>query len=935
MNETLTETLTEIASPPLLLVDGSSYLFRAYFALPDLRTKDDFPTGAISGVANMLAKLRKSYLDSLIIVVFDAKGKTFRDELYEQYKGQRPPMPDDLRQQIEPIHQLVVDLGYPLIMESGVEADDVIGTLAVEASKNQQTVIIVTGDKDMAQLVDDRVSTFNPMNDKHYDRQGVIEKFGVPPEQIIDYLAVIGDKADNIPGIPGVGEKSAVPILQALGSIEGLYDDLEAIRTLEFRGAKKMPEKIAEHKDIALLSKLLATIKLDVELDLNVLTTKNGEPNKENLMAFYTRYEMGRHLRQIESAPDSSQSSVNQQANQSVDIEEQPSAPAFDSVPIEYETVLDNERWQHWLQQLSQSKLFAFDTETTSLNTLEAEIVGISVSIEPGKAIYVPFTHDYLGAPDQLARAQVLNDLKPLLESKTIGVIGQNLKYDISVLKQYDITIQGGVFDTMLQSYLLHSVGRHDMNSLADKHLGHQCVSFETIAGKGAKQLTFNQIDLELAGFYAAEDADVCLRLHQHFWPQLEAQPAMLQLYKEIEWPVAALLSQIEMSGTLVDAAMLHQQSKLLGVAILETQEQIFAIAGTEFNIGSPAQLQKVMYEEMGLPSKKKTPKGQPSTAEDALQELAESYEFPKHILHFRSLSKLKSTYTDKLPKMIAPQTGRIHTSYHQAVTVTGRLSSTDPNLQNIPIKSEQGRQIRCAFIAPEGYSVVAADYSQIELRIMAHLSGDETLQQAFINGLDVHSATAAEVFGVDIKDVSAQQRRSAKAINFGLMYGMSAFGLAKQLGEGRKQAQQYIDRYFERYPGVKQFMNQIRSDAKQNGYVETLFGRRLPLANINNSNPMLRQGAERAAINAPMQGTAADIIKKAMIDVQHWLKANYPDTILTMQVHDELVFEVKDSELEPVMQGIKDKMEAVGNDRLAVALEVEVNVGTNWNEAH
>ncbi len=914
----MTQTVTH---SPIILVDGSSYLFRAYFALPDLRTKDNFPTGAISGVSNMLAKLSKSYPDSPIVVVFDAKGKTFRDELYEQYKDHRPPMPDDLRQQIVPIHQMVKLLGYPFIMESGVEADDVIGTLAIKAAKASRDVIIATGDKDMAQLVNQHITLFNPMNDVFLNRDGVIEKFGVPPEQIIDYLAIIGDKVDNIPGIPGVGEKSAVPILNALPTIEALYADLEAIRELDFRGAKKMPEKIAEHKETALLSKQLATIKLDVNLIEDVLTITNTAADKEQLRNFYQRYEMNRQLNQLDKANNSD-------TTNKPDIEIQP------LTEINYECILTLERWHYWLDKLKQANIFAFDTETTSLNPIEAEIVGFSIAVTAGSAAYVPVAHQYLGAPVQLDRAQILNDIKPLLEDESKAIIGQNLKYDASVLSKYKIGIKGLVYDTMLESYLLNAVGsKHDMNTLAQKYLNHSCVSFETIAGKGSGQLTFDQIDLEQASHYAAEDADICLRLHQYFWQQF-SEP-LKELYQNIEWPTAAVLTQMEMSGTLVDAAMLTTQSVALGSEIEQIQTEIYALSGTEFNISSPQQLQKIMYEDMQLPSKKKTPRGQPSTAEDALQELAESYEFPRLILHYRSLTKLKSTYTDKLPKMISPITGRIHTSYHQAVTATGRLSSSDPNLQNIPIRSEQGKQIRSAFIAPSGYSVVAADYSQIELRIMAHLSGDASLQHAFANNMDVHNATAAEVFDCSINEVTSDQRRSAKAINFGLMYGMSAFGLAKQLGEGRKQAQAYIDRYFERYPGVKQFMNQIRSDAKENGYVETLFGRRLPLPYINSSNPMQRQGAERAAINAPMQGTAADIIKLAMISIQNWLVSEHTLTKLTMQVHDELVFEVPNTELESVMQGIKQRMETIASNRLSVPLVVDINSGTNWNKAH
>ncbi|MEH6589309.1 MAG: DNA polymerase I [Halioglobus sp.] len=898
---------------PIVLVDGSSYVYRAFHALPPLANSKGHATGAVKGVINMLRRLQKDYPHSPIAVIFDAKGKTFRDDIYPEYKANRPPMPDELREQIEPIHEIVKAMGLPYICTPGVEADDVIGTLAHQASQQGLNIVISTGDKDMAQLVDSRVTLVNTMTETVMDEQGVVDKFGIPPSLIIDYLALMGDKVDNIPGVAGVGEKTALALLQGLGSVEDIYKNLDKVASLEFRGAKTMAAKLEAEHEKALLSYTLATIKIDVELDQTPAELANGEQDRERLLHWFTELEFRSWVEEL------------------VDGEEV--APA-EAIETDYEIITDEPRLEHWLEQLAAAQVFAFDTETTSLDYMDARIVGLSFAVEAGTAAYVPLAHDYLGAPVQLDRDQVLARIKPLLEDPAQLKVGQNLKYDASVLANHDICLRGIAFDTMLESYVLDSTAtRHDMDSLALKYLGCSTIHFEDIAGKGAKQLKFNQITVEEAGPYAAEDADITLRLHQKLWPQLESEPALRSVFETIELPLVPILSRIERQGALISRQLLVEQSAELGARLEELQAQTYDLAGQEFNLGSPKQLGEILFEKLQLPVIKKTPKGAPSTAEDVLAELALDYPLPKLLLEYRSLSKLKSTYTDKLPQMINPQTGRVHTSYHQAVTATGRLSSSNPNLQNIPIRTEEGRRIRQAFIAPPGYKIIAADYSQIELRIMAHLSGDAGLLTAFSEGLDVHKATAAEVFDVELANVSGDQRRKAKAINFGLIYGMSAFGLAKQLHLSRKEAQQYIDRYFERYPGVQEYMNSTRALAKEQGYVETLFGRRLYLPEINARNKMRVQAAERTAINAPMQGTAADIIKKAMLDVDSWLSQGDVDARMVMQVHDELVLEVAEVEVATVSTEVCRLMSEAAS--LAVPLLVEAGVGNNWDEAH
>ena len=907
-------------SAPLVLVDGSSYLYRAFHALPPLVSSKGQPTGAIKGVVNMLRRMQSDYPDSEVVVVFDAKGKTFRDDIYPEYKAHRPPMPDDLRCQIEPLHAVIRAMGLPLLVIEGVEADDVIGTLAAMATEAGKDCVVSTGDKDMAQLVNQHVTLVNTMTDTVMDIPGVQNKFGIGPELIIDFLALMGDKVDNIPGVPGVGEKTALALLQNLGGLESIYANLDKVPTLTFRGAKTMPKKLEDNREQAFLSYELATIKTDVELSLTLSDLRNVNPERETLLHWFQELEFKGWINQLQKEGDEETGA------------EPASAPA--AVERVYETVLTEADFTRWMDQLKQASLFAFDTETTSLDYMQAELVGVSFSVEAGKAAYVPFAHDYLDAPVQLERDYVLGALKPLLESEKHLKVGQNLKYDKSVLARYDITLHGIAFDTMLESYVLDSTGtRHDMDSLSLKYLGESTVSFEDIAGKGAKQLTFNQISLEQAGPYAAEDADITLRLHQTLWPKLEADAPLKSVFESIELPLVGILSRMERTGALVDANLLGEQSIELADRLQVLEREAFDIAGQEFNLGSPKQLQELLFNKLGLPVIKKTPKGQPSTAEEVLEELALSHELPRLILEHRSLSKLKSTYTDKLPRMVNPVSGRIHTSYHQAVTATGRLSSSEPNLQNIPVRTGEGRRIRQAFIAPKGYKVVAADYSQIELRIMAHLSKDEGLLNAFAHGLDVHKATAAEVFGVPLDSVTADQRRSAKAINFGLIYGMSAFGLAKQLGISRQSAQEYVDLYFERYPGVKDYMERTRKQAHEQGYVETLFGRRLHLPEINARNKMRQQAAERTAINAPMQGTAADIIKKAMIGVDQWLVESGLDARMVMQVHDELVLEVAEGCLEIVVDGLREHMTAAAE--LAIPLLVDVGIGDNWDEAH
>ncbi len=915
--------------PSLILVDGSSYLYRAFFASQqaDMRTKEGFPTGAVRVVTSMLRSLIKQYPNSPVVVVFDAKGKTFRDELFVEYKSQRPPMPDDLRLQIEPIHDIIRAMGLPLLVVDGVEADDVIGTLARQASALAMSTLISTGDKDMAQLVDEHVTLINTMNDVRMDAAGVEEKYGIPPELVIDLLALMGDKVDNIPGVPGVGEKTALGLLQGIGGIAALYENLDRIATLGFRGAKTMAKKLQENREAAELSYLLATIKTDVELDQSVTDFGLPTPDNDKLLELFNRFSFRSWIQELGTSARAD--SIAQAAADAT-----AGTVVTEPAQIEYETVLEQADLDRWLNALRASSLFAFDTETTSVDSMQAELVGVSFAIEPGRAAYVPLAHDYVDAPDQLDRAAVLAQLKPLLEDAGLAKVGQHIKYDMNVLARYGINLQGVAFDTMLESYVLNSVAtRHDMDSLADFYLEHKTVHFEDIAGKGKKQLTFNQIALEQAAPYAAEDADITLRLHQVLHARLSEEATLLKVFEDIERPLIPVLSQIERNGALVDANLLGKQSVEIGERLVALEREAFELAGRPFNLSSPKQLQQIFYEEQKLPVLKKTPKGAPSTAEEVLQELALDYPLPKLILEHRGLSKLKSTYTDKLPLMINPTTGRIHTSYHQAITATGRLSSTDPNLQNIPIRSAEGRRIRQAFVAPEGYRLVAADYSQIELRIMAHLSQDQGLLSAFSKGEDIHRATAAEVFKVALDKVSIEQRRSAKAINFGLIYGMSAFGLGKQLGIGRNEAQQYIDHYFATYPGVQQYMDDIREKARAQGYVETLFGRRLYLPEINASNGMRRQGAERTAINAPMQGTAADIIKRAMVQVAQWLDETQLDARVIMQVHDELVFEVREDLVDAFVPEVKARMSAAA--QMDVPLLVEAGVGMHWDEAH
>ena len=920
---------------PLILVDGSSYLYRAYHALPPLTNSKGVPTGAVKGVINMMRRLLKDYPQSTVVVVFDAKGKTFRDDIYSDYKAQRPPMPDDLRVQIEPIHNIIKAMGLPMLIIDGVEADDVIGTLAVQATAAEQPVIISTGDKDIAQLVNEHITLINTMNNSTLDREGVIEKFGIPPELIIDYLALLGDKSDNIPGVPGVGEKTALGLLQGIGGLDDIYARLDEVSGLAFRGAKTMSPKLEEHRELAYLSYLLATIKTDVEMPLQIGELENGEPDQSQLLSLFRDMEFKTWVEEATtgSAGNSAQSKPDTQAEES-QATEAVAETVREEINKNYQTVLTEADFDIWIDKIKAAELVAVDTETTSLDYMRAQLVGISLAVAPGEAAYIPFGHDYLGAPEQLSQEFVLEKIKPLLEDASIAKVGQNLKYDMSVLAQHGIDLRGVAFDTMLESYVLDSVAtRHDMDSLALKYLDEETIKFSDVAGKGAAQITFNQVSLEEAGPYASEDADITLRLHNQLWPQVSAEATLTKVFDEIELPLIPVLSRIERTGALVDDTLLFQQSQELSERLAELETQAWALAGQQFNLASPKQLGEILFEKLEIPILKKTAKGAPSTKEEVLQELALDYPLPKVLLEHRGLAKLKSTYTDKLPVMINPETGRIHTSYHQAGTATGRLSSSDPNLQNIPIRTAEGRRVRQAFIAKPGCVLVAADYSQVELRIMAHLSEDPSLLAAFNAGQDIHRATAAEVFAVEPEAVTTDQRRSAKAINFGLIYGMSAFGLARQLGINRKQAAEYIELYFSRYPGVQNYMNNIRYTAAENGFVETFFGRRLYLPEINSRNGMRRQAAERTAINAPMQGTAADIIKRAMISVDDWLQSSELQSRMIMQVHDELVLEVPESELEVVKQGLIERMESAAE--LLVPLVVDVGVGDNWDEAH
>lgn len=934
-----------MSQAPLVLVDGSSYLYRAFHALPPLTTSKGLPTGAVKGVLNMLKSLRKQYPDSPFAVVFDAKGGTFRDDMYAEYKANRPSMPDDMRVQIEPLHQSVIALGFPLLCVEGVEADDVIGTLARSSAAADRPVIISTGDKDMAQLVDGHITLVNTMSGSSMDVEGVKEKFGVAPEQIIDYLALMGDSSDNIPGVPGIGPKTASGLLVGVnGGLNELYAQLDIVPTLPIRGAKTLPAKLEEHKEMAFLSYQLATIKVDVPLDIGLDDLKMGAEDPAKLYELYSLLEFKSWLNDLDRDAKRLELSSAAEPAPAADLFSAPEAetPAA-AVEAAYETILDQARFDVWLEKLNNAKLFAFDTETTGIDAQQAQLVGLSFAVQTNEAAYIPLTHSYIGVPEQLDRDTVLRALKPILEDPNKLKVGQHAKFDMNILancaiggdQANGITVRGIAFDTMLESYVLNSTAtRHDMDSLALKYLDHTTVSFQDIAGKGAKQLTFDQIALEQAGPYAAEDADITLRLHQALFEKLNTIPSLARVLTDIEMPLVPVLARIERQGAFVDAALLGVQSIELGDKMVALEREAFEIAGEAFNLGSPKQLGVILYEKLGLPVLKKTAKGQPSTAEEVLAKLAEDdYRLPKVLMEYRSMSKLKSTYTDRLPEQINPRTGRIHTSYHQAVASTGRLSSSDPNLQNIPVRTAEGRRIRQAFVAPTGYKLLAADYSQIELRIMAHLSGDEGLMNAFRHNLDVHTATAAEVFKVELTEVTSDQRRSAKAINFGLIYGMGAQKLGKDIGVDTKTAKAYIDTYFARYPGVRQYMDRTRAQAAEQGFVETFFGRRLYLPEINSNKPQERAAAERTAINAPMQGTAADIIKKAMVAVDEWLASSGLDAKVILQVHDELVLEVREDLVDQVSNEIRVHMS--GAAQLNVPLLVEVGVGNNWDEAH
>ena len=950
--------MATIAQNPLVLVDGSSYLYRAFHAFPPLTNREGEPTGAMYGVVNMLKSLISQVEPSHIAVVFDAKGKTFRDELFEQYKSHRPPMPDELRSQIQPLHAIIKALGIPLISVEGVEADDVIGTLAVQAAKEGKHVLISTGDKDMAQLVNDHIMLINTMNNTLLDREGVIEKYGIPPELVIDWLALQGDSSDNIPGVKGVGEKTALALLQGIGSIKTIYENLDKVAGLSFRGAKTFTPKLLAEKEMADLSYLLATIKTDVELDVTHDQLTTSPQDRDKLVELFGKYEFKKWLNEVMNGTNPVTTSTkeriptNYEVTQAVEKTENIAKVEIDR--SKYETVTTETQLTKWIKKIQAEKLVAVDTETNALDVMSAELVGISFGLASGEACYIPLTHKeevseqagqgdlfakntamvgYELVKNQLDLTACLAQLKPILEDEQIKKIGQNIKYDLTVFANHGIEVQGVAFDTMLESYTQNSTGRHNMDDLAERYLGHKTIAFEEIAGKGKNQLTFDKIALDVASEYAAEDADVTMKLHQTLFPELEKTPTLLKLFNDIEMPLVRVLSHIERNGVLIDPQKLLAQSQEIEQRLAEVEAEVHQVAGQEFNLASTKQLQEILFEKLGLPVKKKTPKGAPSTNEEVLEELAqEGHIVPKLLIEHRGLSKLKSTYTDKLPQMINPKTGRVHTSYHQAVTATGRLSSSDPNLQNIPIRNEEGRRIRQAFIAREGYKIVAADYSQIELRIMAHLAHDEGMLKAFTEGKDIHRSTAAEIFGVSLKEVTNEQRRNAKAINFGLIYGMSEFGLSNQLGISRQEARTYMDAYFNRYPNVLQFMTDIKTKAAEQGYVETLLGRRLYLPEIKSSNGMRRKAAERVAINAPMQGTAADIIKVAMIGIDKMIFGD-ENIKMIMQVHDELVFEVKAEMVEHYSQLIKAEMEKAIT--LHVPLIADVGVGDNWDEAH
>lgn len=931
------------SNSPLILVDGSSYLFRAYHSPPHLTNSRGEATGAIYGVINMLKSLVRQYSPEQMIVIFDAKGPTFRNEMYSEYKANRPPMPDDLRTQIAPLHKIIEAMGLPITAIEGVEADDVIGTIADEQSKLGNKVLISTGDKDMAQLVNEHVTLINTMTNTILNPEGVETKFGVKPEQIIDYLALMGDKSDNIPGVPGVGEKTAVGLIQGLGSIDNIYKNLDDVAGLGFRGSKTMKAKLVDNQEQLTLSYQLATIKLDVEHGITSDKMFIQSPDKEKLAELYKECEFKRWLAEVLAGNNNSEPPLVGSTAKPVNT---PSAiqnedDSIDAISINkdlYQTIFTLEQWQSILTEVQAAKLIAIDTETTSIDYMDAELVGISLAYEHNdniKAVYVPLAHDYEDAPAQISLEQITPSLKALLEDQSISKVGQNLKYDINVLAKYKLTIEGVISDTMLQSYVFNSnATKHNMDSLALKYLGHSCISFEDVAGKGAKKLTFNQIDIETAAPYAAEDADITLRLYKYFDEKLQKISPLNDLLHNIEMPLMPILSHIEHNGVLIDADQMHALSSEFSIKLQELELKAHELAGEEFNLASPKQLQVILFEKLELPVVKKTPKGAPSTAEEVLLELSHDYDLPKVIMEFRGLSKLKSTYTDKLPLMIKPATGRVHTSYHQAITATGRLSSTDPNLQNIPIRNANGRRIREAFVAPQGTKIVALDYSQIELRIMAHLSNDKGLLTAFENNLDIHKKTASEVFSTPFDEVTTEQRRAAKAVNFGLIYGMSAFGLARQLDIKRGEAQSYIDKYFERFPGVLTYMETTRVNAEKQGYVETLFGRRLYLPDITARNVPRRKAAERAAINAPMQGTAADIIKMAMINVYQWFTSNNIEGVkMVMQVHDELVFEINENLVDEYLPKLAELMESAAS--LNVPLIADSGIGDNWEQAH
>lgn len=927
--------MAQLAENPIILVDGSSYLYRAWHAFPPLKNSAGEPTAAMYGVLNMLRSLLMQYKPEHAAVVFDAKGKTFRDELFKEYKSHRPPMPDDLRLQIEPLHQMVKAMGLPLLVISGVEADDVIGTLARQAEKQGKQILISTGDKDMAQLVSPSITLINTMTKTILGPEEVCEKYGIPPDLMIDFLALMGDSSDNIPGVAGVGEKTALALLNGLGNLEKIYANLDSVAGLSVRGAKTLAVKLQQNQEAAFLSQQLATIKTDVPLDITCDDLNVTEPQTELLKALFTKYEFKQWISDLEN-----ESWLQKKQTRSAPAKSAPEAEIQPEITSQlsaenYTAILDEKTFYAWIEKLKQSELIAFDLETDSLNTINARIVGFCFSVTPGEAAYLPVAHDYLDAPAQLDLDFVLEHLKPILEDEDSAKVGQNLKYDRGVLANYDIELRGIRFDTMLESYILNSVrGKHDMDSLSSRWLNHKTISFEEVAGKGKNQLTFNQIELETAKNYAAEDADVTLQLHKKMWPELQEKQGPREVFEKIEMPLVPVISRIERHGVLIDKNILAAHSEQLKERLAKLEEEAHELAGEPFNLSSTKQLQHILFEKQKIKPLKKTPGGAPSTSEEVLAELALDYALPKVILEHRGLSKLKSTYTDKLPLMVNEKTQRVHTSYHQAVTTTGRLSSTEPNLQNIPVRNEEGRRIRQAFIASEGWCILAADYSQIELRIMAHLSQDKGLLQAFAEGKDIHRATAAEIFNTPVEKVTSEQRRSAKAINFGLIYGMSSYGLSRQLNIPPGEAKQYMDLYFERYPGVLHYMEATRHQASEQGYVSTIDGRRLYLPDIQSSHAVRRKAAERAAINAPMQGTAADIIKRAMISIDQWIQEQSDNDVrMIMQVHDELVFEVKKSVVEAASQQIRKLMEQC--TKLDVPLYVDIGTGDNWEQAH